>query len=102
MRPIHLLRILLGVYEPWQASWPITNRRAIHRAATSDANTFTHHASTNSKLAIDTPSTSQSSRNQMIGAATPRSIVNGCSNFCSLKRDLSGEDAASVSDSDSF
>ena len=59
----------------------MTNRRAIHSAATKDANTFTHQASTTSKLAIDTPSTSQSSKNQMIGVAMPRSIVNGCSNF---------------------
>jgi hypothetical protein len=33
------------------------------------------------ELAIATPSTSQSSKNQMIGVTMPRSIVNGCSNF---------------------
>jgi len=81
MRPIHLLRVLLGVYEPWHASWPITNNLAIHNAATSEANTFTHHASTTSRLAIAAPNTSQSRKNQMTGAALARSRANGCSSF---------------------
>src|SRR6202034_1016492 len=75
----------------------MTNRRAIHSAATSDAKTFTHQASTNSKLAMDTPSTSQSSKNQMTGVAMLRSMVNGCSIFWNLKRDFSAAGAASVS-----
>src|ERR1700677_5166296 len=72
----------------------MTNRRAIHSAATSDANTFTHQASTTSKLAMDTPSTSQSSKNQMRGVAMLRSMVNGCSIFWNLKRDFSAAGAA--------
>src|SRR3984885_7429459 len=77
----------------------MTNRRAIHSAATSDAKTFTHQASTNSKLGMDPPSTSQSSKNQMMGVAMRRSMVNGCSIFWNLKRDFSeaGAAAASVS-----
>src|SRR5271170_7809720 len=75
----------------------MTNRRAIHRAATSDAKTFTHQGSTTSKLAMDTPSTSQSSKNQMRGVAMLRSMVNGWSIFWNLKRDFSAAGAAAAS-----
>src|ERR1700736_2053400 len=66
------------------------NNRAIHSAATREAKTLTHHASTTNKLAIAAPSTSQSRKNQMMGATTARSTVNGWSIFWNLKRDLSG------------
>ena len=101
MRPIHLFKILLGVYDPWHASWPITNSRAIHSAATSEANTLTHQASTTNRLAIAAPSTSQSRKNQTMGTAMARSTVNGCSIFWNLKRDLSatGPGASTISGS---
>src|SRR5271165_755722 len=67
----------------------MTNNRAIHSAATSEANIFTHQKSTKNRLAMATHSTSQSSKNQMIGVATPRVAAKGCSNFWNLKRDLS-------------
>src|ERR1700722_8269222 len=75
----------------------MTNRRAIHSAATSDAKTLTHQASTNSNLAMDTPSTTQPSKNQMMGVAMRRSMVNGCSIFWNLKRDFSAAGAAAAS-----
>src|ERR1700722_15010305 len=75
----------------------MTNRRAIHRAAPSDAKIFPPQASTKSKLAMDPPSTSQSSKNQMMGVAMRRSMVNGCSIFWNLKRDFSAAGAASAS-----
>src|SRR5580692_8083182 len=68
----------------------MTNNRAIHSAATSEAKTLIHQDSTTSKLAMATPSTSQSSKNQMTGVATPGFTAKGCSNFWNLKRDLSG------------
>src|ERR1019366_1926347 len=80
--------VLFGVYEPWQASWPITNSRAIHSAATNDANTLTHQDSTIRRLAIATPSTSQSRKNQTIGATRARSPANGCSSLVNLRRTL--------------
>src|SRR6201985_3429027 len=75
----------------------MTKSRAIQSAATSEAKTLTHQASTTSKLASETPSTSQSSRNQMTGATTPGSTANGCSNFWNRKRDLSGGRGAAAS-----
>src|SRR5208282_3431570 len=75
----------------------MTNRRAIHSADTSEAKTFTHHASTTSRLAIATPSTSQSSKNHTMGVAMPRSSVKGCSSFWNLNRDLSGGGADTTS-----
>jgi hypothetical protein len=59
----------------------MTNNRAIHRAATKEAKTLIHQDSTTNKLAIATPSTSQSSKNQMTGVATPGLTAKGCSNF---------------------
>ena len=97
MRPIHLLSVLFGVYEPWQASWPMTNKRAIHSAATKEAKTLTHQDSTTSKLAIATPNTSQSSKNQITGVATPGLTAKGCNNFWNLKRDLSAGNGAAAS-----
>src|ERR1700675_736008 len=77
----------------------MTNKRAIHRAATSEANIFTHQESTKKRLAMATPSTSQSSKNQMIGVATPRVAAKGCSNFWNLKRDLSTGSGLTAGDS---
>ncbi len=68
----------------------MTNRRAIHSAATSEANTLTHHASTTSRLAIATPSTSQSSKNQMIGVAMPRSMRERLQQFLKFEARLIG------------
>src|ERR1700730_13626221 len=67
----------------------MTNRRAIHSAATREAKTFTHRDSTMSRRAMATPSTNQSSTNHVTGVATPRPTVNGCSSFWNVKRDLS-------------
>src|SRR5271165_100357 len=77
----------------------MTNRRAIQRAATREANTLTHNASTMSRLPMAIPSTNQSSKNQTIGAAMRRSTANGCNSFWNLNRDLSGAGASRASDS---
>src|SRR5476649_2134896 len=75
----------------------MTNNRAIHSAATSEAKTLTHQDSTTSKLAIAAPRTSQSSKNQITGVATPGFTAKGCSSFWKRKRDLSTGNGAAVS-----
>src|ERR1700733_492243 len=74
----------------------MTNRRAIQRAATREANTVTHQESTTSMLATATPSTSQSSRNHRIGVAMSRLRAKGCRSFWNVNRDLSGKGGSAL------
>jgi hypothetical protein len=75
----------------------MTNSRAIQSAATSEAKIRTHQESATSRQAMATIRTSQSRKNQRIGAAMRRSLANGARSFWKRKRDLSACGAPTIS-----
>ncbi len=76
----------------------MTNSRAIHSAATSEANTFTHHdvdhQQTRDRHAEHQPIEQKphDGRDDAAGRS-----ANGCSSFWNLNRDLSGGGGATTS-----